>query len=176
MTVGRAGIAARFGTWRGLCRLALSYIQILTVKKTDPARAKRLVFVCHGNICRSAFADAVARQSGLDTASFGLSTASGKPAHAPVIAAARSMGVDLDYHRSVAIEDFEPRAGDLYLVMEVRQITKLRSIKGYAHADIDLIGRWIDMPHIHDPYQLSKAYVATSLRRLKRAVDRMIAP
>ena len=40
---------------------------------------------------------------------------------------------------------------------EVRQIAKLRAYEKYANAEIDLIGRWIGIPHIHDPYMLISA-------------------
>lgn len=101
------GLSAKFGTWRGQCRLRLSYIQIASIRRADPRKARRFVVVCNGNICCSAFADVVARQCGVYSSSFGLSTASGKPAHAPVIAAAREIGIDLNDRRSMSIEDFD---------------------------------------------------------------------
>jgi protein-tyrosine phosphatase len=160
----------RFGTWRGLVRLALSHAQMLAVPKADLNGVQRLVFVCHGNICRSAYADVVARNLGLNTASFGLSTASGKPAHPPIIAAAHEIGVDLQQHRSTRVEDFVPLAGDLLLVMEVRQIARLRDNPRFKGSRIDLLGRWAGVPHLHDPYHLSEGYVRTSLARIDRAV------
>ena len=75
-------IDERFGTARGLVRLALSYAEVATrqaaILPHHPDAVTRLVFVCHGNICRSAFAHAVAERLGANVASFGLSTASGK--------------------------------------------------------------------------------------------------
>ena len=57
-------IRPRFGTLRGLVRLALSYPQLFlglgAGRPVDPATVRRLVFVCQGNICRSAFAEAAA--------------------------------------------------------------------------------------------------------------------
>lgn len=64
-------INARFGTFRGLVRLALSYPQLAlgqsATLRPDPAEVHRLVFVCQGNICRSAFADVVAHKAGGST-------------------------------------------------------------------------------------------------------------
>ncbi len=66
-------IRPRFGTLRGLVRLALSYPQLFlglgAGRPVDPATVRRLVFVCQGNICRSAFAEAAARRAGLRAAS-----------------------------------------------------------------------------------------------------------
>ena len=78
-------IRARFGTTRGFIRLMLSYPQValgLSARRApDAAQVRRLVFVCQGNICRSAFADVAGRRAGLNTASFGLSTTTGRAAH-----------------------------------------------------------------------------------------------
>ena len=98
-------IRSRFGTVRGLVRLALAYPQLALGRSDsvnpDPAHVRRLVFVCQGNICRSAFADVVARDMGLHSASFGLSTTTGRPAHEPAIVAARTLGHDMSGHLSL---------------------------------------------------------------------------
>ena len=66
-------IRSRFGTFRGLVRLALSYPQLALGRSAsvppDPAHIRRLVFLCQGNICRSAFADMVAQRARVRTAS-----------------------------------------------------------------------------------------------------------
>ena len=122
-------IAANFGTSRGAIRLALSYLEVASgmdnQNKIELRKIKRLVFVCHGNICRSAYADVLARNAGIAVASFGLSTATGKMAHPPVIEEARKRGVDLSQHRSTAKEDFDLREGDYLLAMETRHLRKL---------------------------------------------------
>jgi protein-tyrosine phosphatase len=160
----------RFGTSRGLVRLALSHGQAAILTKADLATVRRLVFVCHGNICRSAFADVLARDLGLDAVSFGLSTANGLPAHPPVAEAASERGVDLTQHRTTQVDDFEPRPGDLLLAMEVRQAAKLRRDPRFAGLQIDLLGRYAGVPHIHDPYQLNDDYVRVCLARIDHAV------
>ncbi len=139
-----------------------------------PAReaVTRLVFVCHGNICRSAFADVVAQRSGLRTASFGLSTSSGKAAHGPAMAAACLLGHDLAAHRTTRVEDYTPAPGDLLLAMEVRQLVRLANDPRLSHLPRMLLGGWAQppFPHLHDPYELSPAYMATCLRRIESAV------
>jgi protein-tyrosine phosphatase len=168
----RAGnlIDRNFGTWRGLVRLGLSYGQMLAIPRTDLGNVKRVVFVCHGNICRSAFADVLARDLGMNVASFGLSTSAGLPAHPPVTEVAKDMGVDLTHHRTTKVEDFEPLPGDLLLVMEARQASKLRHDPRFAGMQVDLLGRYAGTPHIHDPYELNDDYLRISLSRIDRAV------
>lgn len=155
-------------------RLALSYGQTLSVRPADLAKVQRLVFVCHGNICRSAFADVLARDLGMDAASFGLSTSTGLPAHQPIVEAARQRGTDLGGHRTTRVEDFEPHPGDLLLTMEVRQITRLRANPRFNVCKIDLLGRYAGVPHIHDPYRLNQVYTGICLTRIDRAVRTLV--
>ncbi|MDB5714974.1 MAG: phosphotyrosine protein phosphatase [Sphingomonadales bacterium] len=165
----------KFGTWRGFVRLALSYFQIVTIPKADLTKVERLVFVCHGNICRSAYADVLARDLGMRAASFGLSTTTGLPAHPPIADAARDRGVDPSGHLTTNVEDFSPQDNDLLLAMEVRQVARLRRDPRFARLQIDLLGRYAAVPHIHDPYQLNEDYVRTSLARIDRAVRTLVS-
>jgi protein-tyrosine phosphatase len=169
-------ITERFGTVRGLIRLGLGYAQVASgragILAPDPAEVTRLVFVCHGNICRSAFADVVAQSLGLRAASFGLSTSAGGPAHGPAEEAAHTLGHDLSAHRTTKVEDFAPLEGDFLLGMEVRHLRKLEARPAFADVPRSLLGLWSTprFPHLHDPYQLDPAYMETCLARVERAV------
>ncbi|WP_420145747.1 phosphotyrosine protein phosphatase, partial [Sphingobium sp.] len=134
-------------------------------------------FVCQGNICRSAFADVVARRAGMRTASFGLSTTTGRPAHEPAIMAAQAMGHDMAAHRAVDLADYQPEPGDLLLAMEVRQLHRLAADPRVGHLPRMLLGQWTRpmMPHLHDPYRLDDSYMATCLARVEQAVDALIS-
>lgn len=172
-------IRRSFGTLRGLVRLALSYPQLLlglsASRRPDPARVTRLVFVCQGNICRSAFADVAARRAGLHTASFGLSTTTGRAAHPPAIEAAKVLGQDLSSHLAVDLADYAPQAGDLLLAMEVRQLHRLAADPRVNGLPRMLLGRWTSpmLPHLHDPYGLDDSYMAQCLRRIDGAIGRL---
>ncbi len=173
-------IRSRFGTFRGLVRLALSYPQLALGRSAsvapDPARVRRLVFVCQGNICRSAFADVVAQSVGLRSASFGLSTTTGRAAHGPAIAAARALGHDLSTHRAVDLVDYVPEPGDVLLAMEVRQLHRLAADPRLATLPRMLLGRWTRpmLPHLHDPYKLDDRYMAQCLARIEQAVGALV--
>lgn len=170
-------ITERFGTVRGFVRLGLAHAQVASgqagILAPDPAVVMRLVFVCHGNICRSAFADVVAQSLGLRTASFGLSTSADGPAHGPAIDAARTLGHDLSAHRTTKVEDFEALEGDFLLAMEVRHLHKLAARPALADVPRSLLGLWStpSFPHLHDPYQLDPAYMEVCLARVERAVS-----
>ena len=171
----------RYGTFRGLVRLALTRAELAVgdggVVLPDPTAIRRLVFVCHGNICRSAFADVLARKQGLNTASFGLSTANDKPAHPPVSQAAAAMGHDLGAHRSLRVQDYVPVDGDLLLAMETRHLRKLAADPALAALPRTLLGLYTRpaTPHLHDPYELGDAYTRVCLERIATAIPVLAA-
>jgi protein-tyrosine phosphatase len=173
-------IDARFGTYRGAIRLGLSYLQVASgqasIKRPVANDIQRLVFVCHGNICRSAFADVIARAAGLRVASFGLSTSADMLAHPPAVAAATRLGYDMAAHRTTRVEDYVPLAGDLLLAMEVRHLQKIALNARIADVPRSLLGLWATpkMPHLHDPYELHPAYMETCLRRIESTIPALI--
>lgn len=171
----------RYGTWRGMVRLMLSHAELAAgsggITRVDPSGVRRLVFVCHGNICRSAFAAVLARQAGLEVASFGLSTATGKPAHPPLDAIAGEMGHDLAGHRSTRMQDFTPRPGDLLLAMETRHLRKLAMTPPFNLLPRTLLGLYTRprTPHLHDPYELGEGYTRHCLARIETAIPVLAA-
>ena len=173
----KAWIDRRFGTWRGLLRLLLAYAELASgrlrsFRLRDPQQVRRVVYVCLGNICRSAYGDKLACEFGLEVASLGLSTSTGAASPAEAVEAARRQGVDLDGHRAIDWGDFKVRPGDLFLVMEVRQAHELRRRLGpRADVQVCLLGMWCSpvMPHLHDPFSLSAGYFDTCFKRVRQA-------
>ncbi|MFM5918226.1 MAG: phosphotyrosine protein phosphatase [Novosphingobium sp.] len=172
--------APNYGTWRGAIRLALAHAEVAAgmsgAVRPDPDKVRRLVFVCHGNICRSAYADVLARRAGMAVASFGLSTSSGKSAWPAVQAFAAARGIDMAAHRTTRIEDYEPLPGDYLLGMETRHLRKLTAHPLTAVLPRGLLGTYADpsFPHLHDPYKLDPAYMEACLTRIEGAVDGLI--
>lgn len=169
-------ITQYFGTGRGLVRLALAYGEVALARgaivRPDPSAVRRLVFVCHGNICRSAFAHAVAHDLGINAASFGLSTDAGRPAYAPAAAFAQDLGLDLSAHQATRAHDFAPQTGDLMLAMETRQLRRLARYPALAALPRSLLGLYASppVPHLHDPYHLDPDYLPVCLARIRGAV------
>lgn len=176
-------IDSRYGTWRGLVRavlaraeLALGRLQPFALQR--PETVRRVVFVCHGNICRSAFAHHEALKYGLNVASLGLSTSTGGRSPAPAIASAARAGIDLEVHRATSWPDFQVHSGDLFLVMEVRQAHEMRRRLGKRDdVQVCLLGMWCQpvMPHLHDPYTLGERYFDRCFERVKQAVRMLSA-
>jgi protein-tyrosine phosphatase len=173
----KAWIDRRFGTWRGLLRALLAYAELASgrlraFRLRHPERVRRVVYVCLGNICRSAYGDRLAREFDIEVASLGLSTSTGAASPAEAVDAARRQGVDLHGHRAVDWGDFKVRPGDLFLVMEVRQAHELRRRLGpRTDVEVCLLGMWCSppMPHLHDPFTLSAGYFDTCFARVRQA-------
>jgi protein-tyrosine phosphatase len=166
----------RFGTVRGLVRLCLAPLELAVgrdgIMLPSPGDVHRLVFLCHGNICRSAFAEVAGRSAGLSVASFGFSTDAGKPAHGRAIIAAAHLGHDLGDHRATRMQDFTPRSGDLFLAMETRQLRRLAADARLSAVPRTLLGLYTRprLPHLHDPYGLSDGYMLACLGRIATAM------
>ena len=141
------------------------------------ARVERLVFLCRGNICRSAYAAARARTQGLAAVSAGLQTRGDRLADAAAIAHGRARGVALETHRTTAWADIVLGPADLVLAMEPPQARKARARARTAEAQITLAGLWSIRPRpwIFDPYGLSEAYWTRCLDTLDEAVARVSA-
>lgn len=169
-------IAGSFGTHRGLVRMLLGETEYLAGRvnqflQPDLAATRRLVFVCLGNINRSAFAEGVATSCGLISTSIGLSTSTGNPAFHMAIDTAHHFGIDLEAHRATDLTDYEYRPGDLLLAMEIHHARRLAS-RGIPQQAIALLGHWATPHriHIHDPHTLSSAYFRTCFSLIHSAI------
>lgn len=158
-------IKNRYGSKKGLLRyVAYELLRMLGVyrkfAKIDFKQVKRLVFVCHGNICRSPLGEVIARQHGVPAISFGLDTYGGKPADPRAIAWAQANGYNLKEHITKRVDQYEPQAGDLLIGMEPKHIRKLCAQFTRAPVQITLIGLWLESPlaYLHDPYNTKADY------------------
>jgi protein-tyrosine phosphatase len=140
-------------------------------------RVERLVFVCKGNICRSPFAEAVARARGFRTASFGLDATAGLPADADAIRIAREFSVDLDAHRTTPATGMVLGGGDLVVGFEPWHLAGwVGPTAGEPVWQSTLLGVWLRPPnlYVHDPYGTSSSYFRNCYRRIVAGVETLI--
>jgi protein-tyrosine phosphatase len=169
-------LQTNYGTFRGWVRALLGQLEFISGRldpylTPEPSQVHRLVFVCLGNINRSAFAAEVARAQGMPVCSIGLNTTTGTRAfHAAVITAQR-FGIDLSAHAATDIKDYDYRPGDLLLAMEVRHIRQLLA-RGIPPCVIAPLGHWASPHriHLHDPHTLSDEYFRTCFALIHSAV------
>lgn len=143
-------------------------------KDIDWQSVKRLVFICKGNICRSAYAEVVARSLGVETISCGLETIESAPANDDARRAAQHRGFDLEEHRTKPVMYALIKPTDLVIVMEPWQADFLEKNLHRKH-QYSLLGLWADpvTPHIQDPYGSGVDYFDNCFSYIEKAVHEL---
>ena len=169
-------LAERFGSRRGFvqtCWYRILYLagSYRNYQQIDWESVERLVFVCKGNICRSAYAEAVARSLNIDSISCGIHTQHDLPANKGAIRAAEVKGVDLKKHKTTPIQSLVIREGDLLVVMEPWQADYIaRELdESYRCSLLGLWGQPVN-PHIQDPYGASSVYFNYCFNYIEKSV------
>ncbi|MEJ2043914.1 MAG: hypothetical protein P8X74_18300 [Reinekea sp.] len=152
-----------YGSKKGLAKYYLYkwcyYLGFFRNYRIDNYRdAKRLVFVCAGNICRSPLAEAVGKAEGLNVHSFGLSTRGGDMADERAKAYGQKIGLDLSGHRTNRVEDYTYRTGDILVVMEPKHIKMYRARDKQAPIVLLGITGKNKVPYIQDPYSANECF------------------
>src|SRR5262245_57617215 len=135
-------------------------------------RPGTIVFVCHGNICRSPYAEHAARlivsttgMTGVRIQSAGL-FGPGRPSPPEAIKAASERGIDLRLHRSRLLTEELVGQADLLFVMDAVQRKRVVVEFGRPRAPIVILGECDPRRHerrtIPDPFgQPYPVYVET---------------
>jgi protein-tyrosine phosphatase len=144
-------------------------------------RPRSILFVCHGNICRSPYAACYARARlggrGPSVASAGFIGAD-RPSPPEAVAAAAARGVDLAPHRSQLLSPALVQGADLVIVMDAEQLLAIR--RGYPRpADsVLLLGDFDPGPvtsrAIPDPVDKPRAAFDACYARIDRCVDALL--
>lgn len=100
----------------------------------------RVLFVCSGNICRSPFAEALARdlsdQTDIEFASAGTIALRGNPASATGIAVAAELGTDMRDHRATHLTTEVLDGVDLVYAMEEEHIAAVLALDPGARVEL----------------------------------------
>ena len=157
-----------YSYWHRLLYLTRFY---RVYRQVDWSSVERLVFVCKGNICRSAFAEAVAKSEGIAAVSCGLDTVEAAPANRDAIRTAGEMGFSLKAHRTTPATSLIFSKHDLFVAMEPWQAAYLK-----AHfQDVNqctLLGLWGRpvRPYVHDPYDATAEYFDNCFVYIEKSV------
>lgn len=131
----------------------------------------RLVFVCKGNICRSAYSEVFAKSLGIDAISCGIKTDPGNPANDVAVEIGSSRGFDLSEHKTVPVKALKFRESDLILAMEPWQVEYFTNNYSGKHS-CSLLGLWGKpvKPYIHDPYGAPSVYFNNCFNYLEDSI------
>jgi protein-tyrosine phosphatase len=140
-------------------------------KDVDWSKIKRVVFVCKGNICRSAFAEAVASSLGVEALSCGIYTIEGAPANEEAMRVAKQKGFSLAEHKTRTISSLLFQKNDLLVTMEPWQANFMTEMLGDEYR-YTLMGLWHNpiSPHIHDPYGGTESYFNKCFDYIEKSV------
>ena len=140
---------------------------------------KKIVFVCKGNICRSAFAEylmkAHAKGTSLSIESCGLSADIRTPTPFEAKIAAKMFGLDMEGHMSRGWECCDFENADLILPMEFWQYRKLIGLFPQKKANIRLLREFAPFPenllcNIDDPFGKSEEKFEKCFKQIKRSI------
>jgi protein-tyrosine phosphatase len=173
-------LAQRYGSRRGFVRTWWHHIRYLlgsyrSYSQIDWSSVERLVFICKGNICRSAYAEAVARAQGVAALSCGLATLENSLADKDAIREAEILGINLANHKTLPIMYLVLKKTDLLVVMEPWHAEFLRK-NLYREHQCTLLGLWSRpvLAHIQDPYGFEGAYFGKCFGYIQESVNELI--
>lgn len=129
-----------------------------TALSTSPAR---LVFVCHGNIMRSAFATAFLQQRYPQHAhrivGAGTHAKDGRPAQDSALRVAQELGVSLAEHSAKSLQSVELTENDVVVCMDRANVANTIAVSAISGRKVFLVGDIIPTltsgdREIRDPY------------------------
>lgn len=156
----------------------------LSRQRPDLNGIARIVFVCKGNICRSAFAekyfDGKHDADGIGVISCGLDVDQGGYSPPDAVRVANELGVDLASHQAQALSACKPDRTDLIIAMEYGQYKRLRGAFPAEDFRVCLLREFAPLPdrifcNIFDPFGLGEEEFRKCFRLMATALDALRA-
>jgi protein-tyrosine phosphatase len=151
----------------------------------DVTSESAVLFVCYGNIIRSALAEALYRRHSAEAGagparvrSAGLSAKLGREADSRAIAAGRALGANLESHRAQPLTKALVDEADVIFIMDRLNEAKLLARFPSARAKVRRLGALAKEGNsdlIEDPYVHDATHVAAAAMRIDRATAALAA-
>jgi protein-tyrosine-phosphatase len=145
--------------------------------------ARHVLFLCYGNINRSALAHAYAQSHHAGRCSFqsaGFHAVDNRPADPTMVEEAATRGVDLTHWRSQTLTAEMVQRADAILVMEMAHLERLLQAHPQASGKAFLLGAptasAMHQAEVADPYGQPRAEYARVCRQVLAAVDAWLQP
>jgi protein-tyrosine-phosphatase/predicted ATP-grasp superfamily ATP-dependent carboligase len=178
-----AGQAASQALVAGVGALRRAWLSAPALRRAGSARAVRalgrarsVLFVCKGNICRSPFAEHLARlklSAGREFASAGYYPVARRPPPLEAAQAARSFGVCLDEHRSIVLTADMAEAADVVFVFDDENRRNVVRLCPSARRKVHFLGLLSSggPAVIRDPFGATTADMRSCYRQIAEAID-----
>ncbi len=136
---------------------------------------RRLLFLCHGNICRSPFALRLGQQSlpDIETESAGFHMTEHRGTPSDLQQLAKAMGIDLSNCSSRYVTAEQVEKADLILLMDSANFRQLANDFPQALGRATMLGLFsvLRSPEIADPYGFPAEDMRTILEELRASVE-----
>lgn len=142
-------------------------------------RPRRILVVCHANLCRSPYLQAVLKRGlpDVDVISAGFA-GSGRPVPPTVLEIGNRRGVDLSAHRSRPVTQSQVSAADLVIVMDAQQARLLATMYRVPRRRIlmagDIAPTFEKSRAIEDPYNKPPEVFRVVFEQLDRSAEVLI--
>jgi protein-tyrosine-phosphatase len=159
-------------------RIALHHATHFGDRASLPS-VRRLLFVCHGNICRSPFAERLAKVQleGCSVSSAGVRAKPNLRSPDRLVQIAQAMGLDLESRRSVRLGAAHVTWADLILVMDGDNFSRVAADFPEAVTKMTLLGLFARGASavIRDPDPGSEDAILDVLDQIREAVNGLVA-
>ena len=148
-------------------------------------RPRRVLFLCHGNVCRSPFAAALfaretarSGQATIETKSAGFVGPDRQSPENALVVAEQRYGLDMSAHRSVLVTAGDVAESDIVVVMSAAQARRVRRDFPGLSAIVVVLGDLdpdaIAKRTILDPWDGDRAKFEASYDRVERCVGELV--
>lgn len=167
------------------------YVRSPKVRNPEtPDHVRSVLFICKGNICRSPFAEHIARKAarersweGFVFSSAGLEVRNPLPSTLEAVTVAGTFGIDLRAHRSNGIAIHSAESQDMIIGMEAWHVQRLRELIPNAQGKIYLLPLFEECgqrryfsyhrSNIADPYGRPFFQYQECFQRMKKCIEGM---
>lgn len=168
-------LALRIERRATLSRARQRHRLLVTSPLRVPGATPSVLFLCLGNICRSPFAAAVARErlQGVHVDSAGFIRHDGRPSPPHVVATARTLGFDLSAAQARRVTADQVGSASLIVCMDAAHLSLMASEYPEAMGKTTLLGLFAEggPPEMSDPYDMSPAATRAVFQQMLRAID-----
>lgn len=158
---------------------SISYF-FLKTRASSSSKPKHIIFVCKGNICRSAFAEhymkSIAEGLEVKIGSYGLDVDQGKYPPREAINAAAMFGIDISKHISQKLYKVDVENADLIIPMEYGQYQRLVKLYPEKKIFVKLLKKYAPFPYsvfcnIDDPFGCEQDEFIKSFNLIHKSIE-----